>query len=146
MHTQHVRKNRAQPRVRNWPGIFPVLGVSTLLCTTIALVWRLSLAAIQLVNYLASPLQLILIIPCVRAGEHLLPATPQPLSIRSGLRLLAHGVFNAVIVLWSGIVHTALGWALIGPPIIYLLDLLLKPIMIKAAHAREPLPCVPQQR
>lgn len=46
-------------------GIFPVLGVATILCTVIALALRLNLAAIQIVNYLASPVQLLLIIPFV---------------------------------------------------------------------------------
>ena len=36
-------------------GIFPVLGVSTILCTVAAIVLRLNLPAIQLVNYLAAP-------------------------------------------------------------------------------------------
>jgi hypothetical protein len=115
-------------------GIFPLLGVSTILCTGVALVLGLNLAAMQLVNYLASPLQLILIIPCVRLGKHLVHATPQPLSISGGLRLLAAGIFHAVIVLSSAIVHAALGWALAGPPCIYLAYLLLRPLMMKAAR------------
>jgi uncharacterized protein (DUF2062 family) len=118
-------------------GIFPVLGVSTILCTVIALALRLNLPAIQLANYAASPVQILLIIPFVRVGEHLLRAAPEPLSIRSGLRLLGHGVFEAVIVLWSAIVHAALGWALLGPPFIYLVYLLLKLILIKAARSRQ---------
>src|SRR3954466_5116036 len=50
-------------------GIFPVLRISTVLCTVLALALRLNLPAIQLVNYLASPVQLALIIPFVRVGE-----------------------------------------------------------------------------
>jgi hypothetical protein len=42
-----------------------------------------------------------------------------------------------VIVLWSAIVHAALGWALLGPPFICLVYLLLKPILIKAARSRQ---------
>jgi uncharacterized protein (DUF2062 family) len=118
-------------------GIFPVLGVSTILCTVLALALRLNLPAIQLANYAASPVQILLIIPFVRVGEHLLRVAPEPLSIRSELRLLGHGVFEAVIVLWSAIVHAALGWALLGPPFIYLVYLLLKRILIKAARSRQ---------
>jgi len=85
-------------------------------------------------NYLVSPLQLILIIPFVRLGEHLVQPAPEPLSIGSGLRLIASGAFNAVRVLWSAIVHAALGWAVAGPPFIYVAYLLLKPLRTKAAH------------
>jgi uncharacterized protein (DUF2062 family) len=115
-------------------GIFPVLGLPTILCTAAALSLRLNLATVQLVNYLAAPLQLVLIIPFVRLGEHLVHAAPQPLSISEGLKLIASGAVNAVIVLWGAIVHAALGWALAGPPFIYLLNLILKPLMVKAAR------------
>jgi uncharacterized protein (DUF2062 family) len=115
-------------------GIFPVLGLPTILCTAAALILRLNLAAIQLVNYLAAPLQLALIIPFVRLGEHLVHAAPQPLTVSGGLKLLAAGAFKAVIVLWGAIVHAALGWALAGPPFIYLVYLLLKPLIVKAAR------------
>ena len=102
-------------------GIFPVLGVSTVLCTVVAIVLRLNLPAIQLVNYLASPVQLLLIIPFVRVGEHVLRLAPQPLSVTEGFRLLATGVVHAVMVLWDAIVHAALGWIVLGPVLIFAL-------------------------
>jgi uncharacterized protein (DUF2062 family) len=114
-------------------GVFPVLGVSTVLCTAVAIVLRLNLPAIQLVNYAASPLQLLLIIPFVRIGEKLVGAVPEPLSIDAGLKLLASGVFRAVQLLGSAIVHAAIGWAAIGPFAIYLVYRLLRPLLAKVA-------------
>jgi len=119
-------------------GIFPVLGVSTILCTIVALGLRLNLPAIQLVNYLASPLQLALIIPFVRVGEHLLGVSPQPLSISEGFKLMAQGVWHSVIVLWDAIVHAALGWIVLGPLIIYGLYRAFRPVLQKAARLRKP--------
>ena len=116
-------------------GIFPVLGVSTILCTIVAIVFRLNLPAIQLVNYLAAPIQLALIIPFVRLGEHLLRLAPQPLSISDGFRLMANGIIHAVIVLWDAIVHAALGWIVIGPLLIYVLYRLFRPLLTHAAGA-----------
>lgn len=123
-------------------GIFPVLGVSTILCTVVAIVLRLNLPAIQLVNYLAAPIQLALIIPFVRVGEHLLRLAPQPLSISEGFKLMATGVIHAVVVLWDAIVHAALGWIVIGPFLIYGLYRILKPLLMRAARIR--LPITPQ--
>jgi uncharacterized protein (DUF2062 family) len=117
-------------------GIFPVLGVSTVLCTVVAIVFRINLPAIQLVNYLASPLQLALIIPFVRVGEHLLGLKEQPLSIQEGFRIMAAGVLHAIVTLWDAIVHAALGWIVIGPVLIYALYRLLRPILRRAAAAR----------
>src|ERR1041384_3063834 len=119
-------------------GIFPVLGVSTILCTIVAIVLRLNLPAIQLVNYLASPLQLVLIIPFVRVGEHLLGVPPQPLSVSEGFRIMGEGVLHAIIVLWDAIVHAALGWIVIGPFIIYGLYLVFRPLLVRAAQLRRP--------
>jgi uncharacterized protein (DUF2062 family) len=119
-------------------GIFPVLGVSTILCTIIAIALRLNLPAIQLVNYLASPLQLALIIPFVRVGEHLLGLAPQPLSISEGFRLMGAGVPHSIIVLWDAIVHAALGWIVLGPFIIYGLYRVFRPILVRVVRSRRP--------
>ena len=119
-------------------GIFPVLGVSTVLCTVIAIALKLNLPAIQLVNYLASPVQLALIIPFVRIGEHLLGLAPQPLSIGEGFRLMGIGVFHAVVVLWDAIVHAALGWIVVGPVLIFVLYRVLRPVLQRAAQLRRP--------
>lgn len=49
-------------------GIFPVFGITTLLCFAAAFLFRLNIPVIQLVNYLVAPLQLILIIPFIKIG------------------------------------------------------------------------------
>ena len=117
-------------------GIFPVLGVPTVLCTAAAVALRLNLPAIQLVNYLASPVQLALIIPFVRLGEHALRIAPQPLSIGEGFRLMAIGVVHAVTVLWDAIVHAALGWIIVGPVLICVLYRAFRPMLVQAAKMR----------
>lgn len=52
-------------------GIFPILGASTFLCFVAGVWLRLNQPVIQLVNYLAYPLQLLLLLPFYRAGETL---------------------------------------------------------------------------
>ncbi len=50
-------------------SLIPILGVSTALCAVVAVILKLNMPAIQLVNYLLTPLQLILVIPrCVSAS------------------------------------------------------------------------------
>jgi uncharacterized protein (DUF2062 family) len=63
-------------------GIFPILGLTTILCGVTAVVLRLNQPIIQLVNYLVYPLQLALLIPFYRAGERLLGRSPVPLDLR----------------------------------------------------------------
>jgi uncharacterized protein (DUF2062 family) len=60
-------------------GIFPILGSTTALCAVAALILRLNQPVIQLVNYLAYPLQLALLLPFYRAGEKLFQQQPVPI-------------------------------------------------------------------
>lgn len=62
-------------------SVFPILGATTTLCALAAIGLRLNQPIIQLVNYLAYPLQLALLIPFYRAGEHLLGRPPASLSL-----------------------------------------------------------------
>ena len=102
-------------------GVFPVLGVSTLALTGLALWLRLNLPAIQLVNYLVAPFQLLLIIPFLRAGESLLGRPHLPMTIDQGLAIMRKGLWQAVEVLSGAIVHAALAWCVIMPVVIWLL-------------------------
>ena len=55
-------------------GVFPVYGCPTLLCAAAAVILRLNLPAVQLVNYLSTPLQLALLGPLNWLGSRLLHA------------------------------------------------------------------------
>jgi uncharacterized protein (DUF2062 family) len=114
-------------------GNIPILGVSTLLCSLIAIVFRLNLPAIQLVQAAMAPTQLLLIIPFVRLGEWLTGAPKQVLSIKAGLALIAQGVWHAVVVLKDAIVHAGIAWLLLTPGCIYLLHRLFTPLFERMA-------------
>lgn len=121
-------------------GCIPILGLSTILCTLIALSFRLNLAAMQLVQAVMAPLQLLLIVPFVRLGEWLMRAAPQPVSIRAGLELMKQGVWHTVVVLKDAIIHAGIAWVLVAPLFVYLFYRILKPIFVRTAAA---LPRVP---
>jgi len=96
-------------------GLVPILGVSTALCALAALALRLNMPAIQLVNYLLTPLQLLLIVPLLRFGEWLMRAPRFPVTLESGLALLSHGAIDAVQILATAIAHATLGWSVLAP-------------------------------
>ena len=114
-------------------GNIPILGVSTILCTCIALVFRLNLPAIQLVQATMAPTQLLLIIPFVRLGEWIVRAPPQIVSVKSAFALMSLGIWQAVVVLRDAIYHAALAWFLVAPFCIYLLHRLLTPVFERMA-------------
>jgi len=110
-------------------GLVPVLGISTALCALVALALRLNMPAIQLVNYLLTPLQLLLIIPQLRFGEWLARAPRFPITLEAGLAALSHGVINAVALLATAIVHATIGWLVAAPLAAFLLFRILEPVL-----------------
>jgi uncharacterized protein (DUF2062 family) len=120
-------------------GNIPILGVSTILCGCIALIFRLNLPVIQLVQAAMAPTQILLIIPFVRLGEWVARAPPQVISIKAWLALLSQGVWPAVVILRDAIFHAGVAWALVAPFCIYLLQRLLIPVFERmAAKIRRP--------
>lgn len=109
-------------------GLVPVLGVSTALCALAAVFLKLNMPAIQLVNYLLTPLQLVLIIPQLRFGEMIASAPAFPVTLESGLALLSNGVVHAVQILGTAIVHATLGWIVLAPLLSLTLYCTLKPV------------------
>lgn len=61
-------------------GTFPIFGTTTTLCFVVAIALRLNIALIQLVNYLLAPLQIILILPFIKAGIYAFGLNPFPYS------------------------------------------------------------------
>ncbi|MGA9641472.1 MAG: DUF2062 domain-containing protein [Terriglobales bacterium] len=116
-------------------GVFPVLGTTTLLCVAAALMFGLNLPAIQLVNWLIYPLQLILLLPFMRLGERSFRASPLQFS-RAQIVAIAHGdLRHAVTSLWRVEAHAMLGWLLIGPPAILLLYFVLSRVLRQMASS-----------
>lgn len=111
-------------------GSFPILGTTTVICTAIALAFRLNFPAIQIGNWLAYPLQIILVVPFMLMGEYLLGkhsggTTPviAKLSLAdlpNSLRLMSHTAVHGVIV-----------WSFIAPAMVLLLYLIFLPLFKK---------------
>lgn len=121
-------------------GIIPVLGVTTILCTLIALPLRLNLVAIQAVNWLVYPLQIILIIPFFRGGEWLFRQPALALSPDELLAMLKHDVWGSMQTLWSTTWHAVVVWLLIGLPAVLVTQRLLAIIFYRlSVRMRNPL-------
>lgn len=96
-------------------GVFPVMGTTTALCAIAALVLRLNLPAIQIVNYFVYPAQLALIIPFFRLGEKLFGAPHLPLSVPQIVAMVHASFWGATRFLWTTIWHATVAWCLIAP-------------------------------
>lgn len=115
----------------------PVLGLTTTLCTIAALTLKLNLPAIQLANYAAAPLQILLYLPFIRAGEWIFRSEPLPLSLIQIKERFQTSPWRAIQSLWSWEWHAVIAWALLSTPVMLLLHLLLKKILRKMETASD---------
>ena len=109
-------------------GVFPVLGTTTLLCALAAILFRLNVPAMQLVNYLVFSLQLALLIPFIRLGECLYGADRVPLSLGQVQNMFRHYPAQALAILAASLLHATTAWFLIAPFAIYAMYRLFTPL------------------
>ena len=122
-------------------GIFPILGATTLLCAVAGFWLKLNQPVIQLVNWIASPLQLMLILVFVRLGEWLLRAPHLQLSIPLLIRKFHDSPMNFLREFGLTGLHGIIAWLLLAPfltAIIY--AALLPPLKKLAALKAAPTP------
>ena len=93
-------------------GTFPVIGSTTILCTVESFIFGLNLPAIQLVNYFAFPLQLLLLPAFMRICEILFGPSPIPLSAFQIVAMVRADPVGAIHTLWWATLHPSLPGAL----------------------------------
>ena len=114
-------------------GVFPVLGSTTILCTLAAILFRLNLPAIQLVNYFVYPLQLALLIPFIRFGEALFRSQHVSLSLQIIFASIKRSPWQTTKMYWTSGWHAMVAWCLVGPLLIWVLYSALTPVLRRLA-------------
>src|SRR5260370_13977912 len=99
-------------------GVFPAIGWTTALCAIAALVLRLNLPAIQILNYFVYPAQIALLIPFFRLGEKLFRAQHLPISVLQMHAMIPAHRWAAIRLLWTTTRHPIAAWCLIAPIIV----------------------------
>ena len=95
-------------------GVTPVIGSTTMLCTLAAVTLRLNLPAILLVNGAVYPLQLMLLVPFLRAGAWVFRAAGPRLTIVEIFNLIRANVWHATTTLWIATMHALVIWLVAG--------------------------------
>jgi uncharacterized protein (DUF2062 family) len=110
-------------------GLFPVVGVTTVLCLAAGFAFRLNHVALQLANHLVYPLQLPLVLVFVRLGERLVGAprvTFDPLALVRHFQRDAFGFLREFGL--TGL-HGILGWTLVAPALLAAAFYALRPLL-----------------
>jgi uncharacterized protein (DUF2062 family) len=95
-------------------GINPLLGSTTILCLAVAAICRLNIAASQIANHVAYPLQLLLFIPFLHIGTKAFHTTPLPLSPKAIMEAAREHPLVLVKELWRWEWHALVAWAAVA--------------------------------
>ena len=115
-------------------GIFPVLGMTTLLCTVAAFALRLNMPAIQMVNFIVYPLQLILLAPFYGIGSWLFNQPGWHAVEGSLIDSIRNDFWGNMASLWDLTLYAVLTWSVISPLVILMLYFILKPVIHSLAR------------
>ena len=110
-------------------GCIPVIGIPTVICAGLALLCGLSLPTIQVANYAAMPLQLVLILPFIRLGQWLFAWGPRQ-TLNAEMLLRLSPTHLATQVGWlAG--EAVLAWVMVAIPAVVLMTAMLTPVLRK---------------
>jgi uncharacterized protein (DUF2062 family) len=112
-------------------GIFPILGATTMLCALAALILRLNLPAIQMVNFIVYPLQLFLLLPFLKVGGWLFGDQRFSQIGNEIIDLIRNDFWGSFGMLWDLTIYAVVLWLIISPMVMITLYKVLKPALKK---------------
>jgi len=118
-------------------GIIPLLGTTTLLCAIAAFVFGLNMPALQLVNYLIFPLQLLLYIPFFSIGSKVFTSVPLPGSFEEVGLMMDKDVLGTIQHFWFANLQAIGAWLILSIPLYFILYFLFLRIIQKISLKRQ---------
>jgi len=112
-------------------GIFPILGTTTTLCGIAAVALRLNHIAVQTVNWLIYPLQILMIIPFLRMGNVIFGFDQFSLSLGEITALFEADFWGSAKNLGWLALRGVMAWAIVAVPMIMIMTQLFTPVMEK---------------
>lgn len=115
-------------------AVIPVVGTTTVLCTTAAIVLKLNQPLIQAINYLSFPLQLAFIVPYLRLGRVLFGGPAVHMTAEELAAFVTSRPGEAIEALWRVTLQALGAWALTAPLIGLAVFLAVRPFLRAAAR------------
>lgn len=110
-------------------GVFPILGLSTLLCIAVGTVFRLNHVALQTANYLVYPLQLILLLPLFRAGAALFGIEVPVHNVEEIIAMTRDDIWHALGLFWDVSWRAMIVWVMLAFPTVWVVSRSLRPLL-----------------
>ncbi|MBN2519070.1 MAG: DUF2062 domain-containing protein [Bacteroidales bacterium] len=97
-------------------GVVPFIGVNTILLIILAIIFRLNIIAIQIVNYFVYPLQIILYIPFMKVGQFIFNGPEISFSSREFILMLKDNWFQTITDMWFNNFLGIIVWLILAIP------------------------------
>ena len=128
-------------------ALFPVFGVTSLLCFFVALVLRLNQPIMQILNQVLLPLHIATFMLCVRLGETLfrvpaaerLTLSPRQIHDTYFRHFWSHPIHDLVFYVTDNadsVTYSIIAWALLALPYATVLYFILRPILRRIAEVK----------
>jgi uncharacterized protein (DUF2062 family) len=114
-------------------GLFPVVGTTTIIITLFALLFRLNLPLMQMINYTVFPLQIIMVVPLMKLGEIIFGFEKLNYTAGEIATIIGTNIPNAFELLFDLTMQAIGAWILIAPIITYILFIFLHKTISKIA-------------
>jgi hypothetical protein len=115
-------------------GCIPLLGMTTAICALLALVLRLNMPAIQAANWVAMPLQMLLLIPFLRLGQWLFSAQSMAFTPKALAAQIEAAPWRVLVQMSGMFGHALLAWLIMAGPALLVLTMLLTPLMHRVSR------------
>jgi len=115
-------------------GCIPLLGVTTAICALLALILRLNMPVIQAANWVAMPLQFVLLIPFLKLGQWIFPGKAMAFNSAQLLGQIEAAPWRAFLEMSGLFGHALLAWLLTAGPALVLMTILLTPLMHRVSR------------
>jgi len=125
-------------------GTFPVIGATTLLCIAASFALRLNLPAMQSVNWIASPLQMILLIPFFNLGGTLFGGGHVAVSLGELLSMMQTDLPGTIREFLLVTLRAICAWSLVAPIAAALVYALILPLFTRLHRDFFPLRTEPE--
>lgn len=114
-------------------GCAPILGVTTILALAICYATDLNPIAMQLTNYLMYPIQIVLLIPFIRAGEILFRSRHLRITSTRIEQMFHSNPAFTLQLLWTAIWHALIVWLFVAPLAVAVMYVIFAPVLRHSA-------------
>lgn len=105
-------------------GTFPIIGLASVVCLILTLLFKQNIVIVQVTNYLVYPLQIILLLPLLRIGNSVLASNHIELTLNQIVSAFQIGVLHGINELGIILLYGALAWVVVAGPALLILYLI----------------------